>query len=189
MYVTTEQSPNYYLSVLVRSSTDTALLREVAKKTIHEISPDQTMPEMKTLDTIKAESLGDNRFRALLLGTFAGVSLLLSAIGIYGVISYSVTQRTREIGIRAALGATRGDVLGLVLRNGMGLTVLGLVIGIAGTLGLGQLLASLLFGVTNRDPVTLAAVFLILGLVAFVACLIPARRATRVDPVIALRAE
>ncbi len=189
MYVTNEQSPVYYQSVLVRSSTDTTLLREAAKKTIHELGRDQTLPNMKTLDVIKEESMGDNRFRALLLGTFAGVSLLLSAIGIYGVISYSVTQRTREIGIRAALGASRGDVLTLVLRHGMGLTVLGLVIGIGGSFGLTQLLGNLLFDVGNRDPLTLAIVFGVLGLVAFLACLIPAQRATRVNPVIALRSE
>ena len=189
MYVTNEQSPVYYQSVLIKSAIDPALLREAVKKAVHEISRDQAMPEMKTLDTIKAESLGDNRFRAMLLGTFAGVSLLLSAIGIYGVISYSVTQRTREIGIRAALGASRGDVLRLVLRHAMGLAILGLVIGIAGSFGLTQLLGSLLYGVGGRDPVTLSVVALVLGLVALVACFLPAQRATRVDPIITLRSE
>ncbi len=189
MYVSNTQSPVYYQSVLIRSSIDTGLLREATKKAVHEFSADQALPNMKTLDTIKAESLGDNRFRAMLLGSFAGVSLLLSAIGIYGVISYSVTQRTREIGIRAALGASRGDVLGLVLRDGMGLAVLGLLLGVGGTFGLTRLMQSLLFGIGNRDPVTLATVFLVLGLVALIACLIPARRAAGVDPIIALRSE
>ena len=189
MYVTNEQSPVYYLSAMVRSSNDTALLREVIKKTIHEISPDQALPEMKTLDAIKDESLGDNRFRVLLLGTFAGVSLLLSAIGIYGVISYSVSQRTREIGIRTALGATRGNILQLVLRHGMGLSVLGLLLGVAGAFAVNQLIASMLFGISDRDPLTLVAVAAILGIVAFLACLIPAQRATRVNPVDALRSE
>ena len=189
MYVSNAQSPTYYTSVLLRSSTDTALLREAAKQTLHELSRDQTLPNMKTLEVIKEESLGDNRFRVMLLGTFAGVSLLLSAIGIYGVISYSVTQRTREIGIRAALGASRGDVLGLVLRDGMALAVLGLLLGVGGSFALTRLMQSLLFGIGDRDPVTLVLVFAILGLVALVACLLPARRATKVDPVIALRAE
>ncbi|HWA26436.1 MAG TPA: ABC transporter permease [Lacunisphaera sp.] len=189
MYVTNEQCPVYYNSVLIRSNLDPLALQEPAKRTLHELGRDQTLPNMKTLEAIKAESLGDNRLRALLLGTFAGVSLLLSAIGIYGVISYSVSQRTREIGIRAALGASQGDVLGLVLRHGMGLSVLGLVLGIAGTFGLTQLMQNLLFGVGERDPATLAAVFVVLGAAAFLACYIPARRATRVDPVIALRSE
>jgi len=189
MYVSNEQSPVYYLGALVHSSTDTALLREVVKKAIHEISRDQTLSDMKTLETIKAESMGDNRFRVLLLATFAGASLLLSAIGIYGVISYSVSQRTREIGIRTALGATQSDVLRLVLRHGMALCILGLLLGVAGAFGVNQLIASLLFGVGDRDPITLALVALILGLVGLCACLIPARRAARINPVDALRSE
>ena len=189
MYVSDTQSPVYYQSVMLRSSINTALLRESAKKAIHEFSPDQALPDMNTLDNIKNESMGNNRFRALLLGAFAGLSLLLSAIGIYGVISYSVTQRTKEIGIRAALGASRGDVMRLILRHGMGLSILGLVIGTAGSFGVTQLLASLLFGVVGRDPLTLAAVAVGLGLVALFACFIPARRATKVDPLIALRCE
>ena len=189
MYVSNEQSPSFGQSVLIRSTQDTVLLREAVKKAIRELSPDQTLPDMKTLDVIKEESLGGNRFGTILLGFFAGVSLLLSAIGIYGVISYSVTQRTREIGIRAALGANRGDVIRLVLRHGMGLAVLGLLIGVGGAFGLTQLMQSLLFGIGERDPVTLISVFGALGFVALVACLLPALRATRVDPVIALRAE
>jgi putative ABC transport system permease protein len=189
MYVTIEQSPVYYVAILVRGAGDTALLREPIRKAIHELDRDQVLPDMKTLDVIKAESLGDNRFRALLLGTFAGVSLVLSAIGIYGVISYSVTQRTREIGIRAALGATRGNVLGLILRHGLGLAALGLLLGVAGALALSQVLASLLFGVTGRDPLTLALVAAALAAVATLACILPARRATKVDPLVALRYE
>ena len=189
LYVSNEQSPNYYMGVVIRGAMDTALLREPIKRAVREISPEQVLPEMKTLDAIKSESMGDNRFRALLLATFAGVSLMLSAIGIYGVISYSVTQRTREIGIRNALGASRSDVVRLVLRHAMGLSVLGLLLGVAGSFGLTQLLKNLLFGIDERDPVTLVTVFLLLGLVALVACLLPARRATKVDPMIALRSE
>ena len=189
MYVSTDQSPTYYVGVALRGAQDTALLREPVKRAVREISADQTLPDMKTLDVIKTESMGDNRFRAMLLGTFAGVSLLLSAIGIYGVISYSVTQRTRELGIRSALGASRGDVLRLILRHGMGLSILGLLLGTAASFGLTKLLKTLLFGVSERDPFTLIAVFAVLGLVALLACLIPARKATRVNPVIALRSE
>lgn len=189
IYVSLDQSPNYYLGALVRSETDTALLRESIKQAIHEFSPDQTLPDMKTLDTIKEENLGQNRFRVMLLGGFATVSLLLAAIGIYGVISYSVTQRTREIGIRSALGASRGDLLRLVLRHGMGLSVLGLLLGVGGAFALNHLLGSLLFGVGGRDPVTLLLVALLLAAIALLACLIPARRAAKVDPLVALRYE
>ena len=189
MYVSNQQSITYGQSVALRSARDTALLREAVKKAVHGLSPDQTLPDMKTLDQIKEESFAGERFRVLLLGTFAAVSLLLSAIGIYGVVSYSVSQRTREIGIRAALGASRGTVLRLVLRHGMGLAILGLLLGVAGSFGLNRLLQSLLFNIGDRDPVTLATVFAVLGVVALFACLIPAQRATRVDPLIALRDE
>ncbi|MEJ1972096.1 MAG: ABC transporter permease [Lacunisphaera sp.] len=189
IYVSTDQSPAYGLGALVRSEIDTALLRESIKKAIHEFSPDQALPDMKTLDAIKDENLEENRFRVMLLGGFAAVSLLLSAIGIYGVISYAVTQRTREIGIRTALGASRGAVLRLVLRHGMGLSVLGLLLGVGGAFGLNQLLGSLLFGVGGRDPLTLTLVALLLAGVALLACLIPARRAAKVDPLVALRYE
>lgn len=189
MYVSNEQSPAYGLGVVLRGALDTALLREPIKQAVRGIRAEQTLPDMKTLDAIKAESMGDNRFRAMLLGAFAGVSLLLSAIGIYGVISYSVTQRTRELGIRSALGASRGAVLRLILRHGMGLSILGLLLGTAASFGLTQLLKTLLFGISDRDPLTLGAVFAALGLVALVACLIPAQRATKVNPVVALRSE
>jgi putative ABC transport system permease protein len=115
--------------------------------------------------------------------------MLLSAIGIYGVISYSVVQRTHEIGIRAALGATAGDVLRLILRGGMAMSGLGLLLGLGGALGLTRLMEALLFGVGSRDPVTIAAVAGILAGVAMLACYIPARRASKVDPVVALRYE
>jgi putative ABC transport system permease protein len=189
MYVSNEQSATYGQSVLLRSATDTALLREATKKAVHEISPDQVLPGMATLDEIKTQSLGNSRFLAMLLGIFAGISLLLAAVGIYGVISYSMTQRTREIGIRMALGASRGNILRLVLGHGLTLTLLGLLLGVGGALGLTQLLASLLFGVGGRDPLTMAVVAGILGLVALLACLLPARRSTKVDPLIALRCE
>jgi ABC-type antimicrobial peptide transport system permease subunit len=189
MYVSNQQIPTFRSCVLVRGAQDTALLREPIKKTAREVNPDQTVDGMMTLDEIKANSLGDKRFRMLLLATFAAVSLLLSAIGIYGVISYAVTQRTREIGIRNALGASRGNIVLLVLRHGMRLLVLGLLLGVAGTLGLTRLLASLLFGVGERDPITLATVAFVLSLVALNACILPALRATRVSPVEALRAE
>jgi len=189
MYVSNEQSPVYGPAMLLRSSIDPALLRVAVGKAVHEVDQEQLVPNLKALDAIKEGSLGSDRFRAMLLGTFAGVSLLLAAIGIYGVISYSVTQRTREIGIRAALGANRGNVIRLILRHGLTVAGIGLVIGVGGALGLTRLLASMLFGVSGHDPITMGVVAVLLGLVAFAACLFPAWRATKVDPIIALRAE
>ncbi|HVU17351.1 MAG TPA: ABC transporter permease [Candidatus Didemnitutus sp.] len=189
MYVTEDQSPASYVAFAVRGANDTGLLREPIKAAIHHLAATQVIQEMKTLETIKKESLGDNRFRSMLLSGFALVALVLSAVGIYGVISYSVSQRTKEIGIRTALGAGRADVLRLILRHGMGLTILGLVLGVGGAFGFEKMLGSLLFGVGGRDPLTLAIVAGLLGLVAFLACYLPARRATKVDPVIALRSE
>jgi putative ABC transport system permease protein len=156
---------------------------------VHEINKDQTLTEVKLLEQIKAESMASNRLRSMLLAVFASIAVLLAAIGIYGVISYSVEQRTREIGIRAALGASRGDLLRLVLRSGMLMAGAGLVLGLGGAFGLTRLLANLLFGVGERDPMTILAVAGILTCVALLACYIPARRATKVDPMVALRYE
>ena len=128
-------------------------------------------------------------FAMILLSIFAALALVLSAIGVYGVISYLVSQRTREIGVRVALGAQRSDVLRLILGDGARLTFLGVAIGLAASLGLTRLLAKMLFGVRASDPVTLIVVTVILSAVAFLACYIPARRATRVDPMVALRYE
>jgi putative ABC transport system permease protein len=189
MYVTLEQSPQYGLSVVIRGATDPGLLREAARKAVHEINADQALPGMKTLEAIKDDSLTASRIRATLLGIFAGVSLLLAAIGIYGVISYSITQRTREIGVRTALGATRGDILRLILGHGLRLAGMGLVVGVAGALGLTRVLSSMLFGVSRYDVPTMTAVGVVLALVVLLACLVPARRATKVDPLVALRCE
>jgi len=189
VYVTTDQSPQLYLSLIVRTESDPALLHQPLRSAVRRINADQTLPEMKTLEQIKFESLGNNRLNTLLLGTFAGVALLLAAIGIYGVMSYSVQQRTREIGIRAALGASSADILRLVLRHGMTTVVLGLLIGVAGVFALARILSALLFGIGERDPLTLASVAATLAAIALLACYLPARRATKVNPIIALRDE
>jgi len=135
------------------------------------------------------ESLWQQRLWGVLFAVFASLALVLAAIGIYGFMSYMVSQRTREIGIRVALGASRATVLGLVIRDGFGLVIVGLAGGVAAALGLSQLVRSLLFGITATDPATYAGVPLLLAVVALIACYIPARRAASVDPLIALRQE
>ena len=141
------------------------------------------------MDKLVAESEAQRHFALVLFEAFALVGLLLAAIGIYGVLSGSVTERTREIGVRAALGATRADILALVLRQGMKLAAIGVVIGLAGALASSRALTTLLFGVSERDPVTYAGVTATLLAVAVVACWLPARRAAQVDPAITLRAD
>jgi ABC-type antimicrobial peptide transport system permease subunit len=141
------------------------------------------------MNDIIARSLLQKKFTMLLLTIFAGTALLLAAIGLYGVISYSVAQRTRELGIRIALGAQKGDVLRLILRQGMTLVAAGIAFGIAASLGLTRLMATLLYGVSATDPLTFLALSIALLAVAFVACWLPARRASAVDPIVALHAE
>jgi putative ABC transport system permease protein len=189
VYVTNEQSPTYYQSLIVRAAMDPAQLQKAMLAAIHEIDKDQPLIDVRTLDQIKSESMASNRLQSMLLGVFAAVAMLLSAIGIYGVIAYSVAQRTHEMGIRAALGASKGNLLGLALRGGMLMTAIGLIVGLAGALTLSRLLATLVFGVGERDPATLSGVAVTLGAVALLACYIPARRATQVDPIVALRYE
>ncbi|MFY9733187.1 MAG: ABC transporter permease [Candidatus Acidiferrales bacterium] len=151
--------------------------------------PDQVLFDFKPMDELLSESIANQRFTMILLSVFATLALMLSAIGVYGVISYLVSQRTREIGVRVALGAQRSDVLRLILGDGARLTLLGVAIGLAASLGFTRLLAKMLFGVRASDPLTLIVVSMILSAVAFLACYIPARRATRVDPMVALRYE
>jgi putative ABC transport system permease protein len=189
MYVSNQQSPVFFQALVVRAAMDPSGLKLALSKAVHEINKDQTLTEVKTLDQIKAESTASNRLQSMLLTVFAAIAVLLAAIGIYGVISYSVEQRMHEIGIRAALGASKGDLLGLILRSGMLLAGIGLVLGFGGALGLTRLLADLLFGVGERDPLTIGEVAVLLAGVALLACYIPARRATKVDPMVALRYE
>jgi putative ABC transport system permease protein len=144
---------------------------------------------VRAADQVVAEAMARQDFNMTLLTVFAGIALLLAAIGIYGMLSYSVQQRTQEIGIRIALGARRADVLGMVLRQGMQMAGLGIVIGIAGAFALTRLLSALLYGVKATDPSTFIAVSLVLALTALVACWLPALKATRVDPLHALRYE
>lgn len=189
VYVTNLQSPVYFQSLVVRTAINPSTLQQAIGKAVHEIDKDQTLTDVRTLEQIEADSVATGRLQSLMFTVFAVIAVLLSAIGIYGVISYSVVERTHEIGIRAALGATTGDVLRLILRGGMLMSGLGLLLGFGGALGLTRLLEALLFGVGSRDPVTIAAVAAILAGVAMLACYLPARRASRVDPMVALRYE
>ena len=175
--------------LVVRSKLPPPALATTVMGMLREINPGQSAAEFKPIQMLVDRATSPRRFFVMLVGAFAGLGLLLAALGIYGVISYSVTQRTQEIGVRMALGAARGDVLRLVLGQGMWTTTIGVAIGIAGSLALTRTMQSLLFGVSPTDSVTLAGVVLLLAGVSMLACWIPTRRAMRVDPIVALRYE
>jgi putative ABC transport system permease protein len=175
--------------MIVKTSVEPYSLIGSIKKEIQAIDKDQPIAQLQTLDDKLSESIGPQRFTLLLLTIFALIALSLASAGIYGVMSYAVTHRTHEIGVRMALGAQQRDVLKLMVRQGMSLVVIGVVLGLAGALATTRLMTALLFEVTAKDPVTFAVVTAVLAFVAFVACYIPARRATKVDPLVALRYE
>jgi putative ABC transport system permease protein len=190
------QQPNFWYSnllahlhLVVRTAGEPNSVAASVLGAVHEFDKDLPLPRARTMETILAASIDARRFNMILLGVFAGIATILAAVGIYGMISYSVTQRTREIGIRMALGARRVDVMKLVLRNGMVLAVSGVAIGLAGAFALTRLMTTLLFEITPTDAVTYTIVSASLLAVALLACLIPARRATKVDPLVALRYE
>jgi putative ABC transport system permease protein len=177
------------MTILVRASNDPLAMVSAVHSEVQKLNPELPIAAVATMDQLLADSLSRSRFTTLLLGIFSVVALALAAVGIYGLIAYSVTQRTQELGIRIALGAQRRDVLRLVLAQGTRLTLLGVAIGVFGALALSRLLATLLFGVSATDPLTFAGVAALLAIVALAACFIPARRATCVDPIVALRYE
>jgi putative ABC transport system permease protein len=187
IYVPHAQDPAWnFMGVVVRTAGDPAGFATTVRREVQALDKDQPVYGVRTLDEVVANSLGTRRVSMQLFAVFAGAALLLAAVGIYGVMAYSVTQRTQEIGIRMALGAQKSDVLGLVIRQGMALAVIGIVVGLVGAFALTRLIASLLFGVAATDPVTFVAIPLLLLFVALIACYLPARRAARLDPKIAL---
>ncbi|HEY6186742.1 MAG TPA: ABC transporter permease [Pyrinomonadaceae bacterium] len=183
------QAPGWGTALVVRSDSDPASLAAAIRGQLHAMDKDLPIYNLKSMRELVSESVAEPRFRTLLLATFAAVALLLSATGLYGVMNYWVTQRTREIGVRMALGAQGGDVLRMVVGQGMALAGAGVAVGLIASYGLTRVINSLLFGVTATDPLTFTVVPLLLCAVAFVASYIPARRATRVDPMVALRYE
>jgi putative ABC transport system permease protein len=183
------QRPSGSMELVLRTTGDPLLLSNAVREAVWSIDRDLPIPTIRTMEQVMSERVAQRRLNMLLLGLFALVALILAAVGIYGVMSYTVTQRTHEIGIRMALGAQSGDVIGMVLKQGIALTLAGVAFGLIATFMLTRLMASLLFGVSARDPVTFAAIAALLTGVALIACWIPARRATKVDPMIALRCE
>jgi predicted permease len=173
----------------IRTTGDTSNLAGAVRQIIREVDPDQPVSNVATMAEVLGTEAAERRMGMIMLAGFAGLALLLASLGIYGVLAYFVTQHTNEIGVRQALGATPRNILFLVLKKGMGLTLVGVVIGVGASFALTRLMSSLLFGVTAADPLTFATVPLVLIGVALLACYIPARRATKVDPLVALRYE
>jgi putative ABC transport system permease protein len=189
IYVPFRQGPSDHMDLLVKSRIDSAALISEIRGAVASVDKDQPIFDIATMDELRSQSMNGRQTTLILLGAFSALALVLAAIGIYGVISYSVAQRTHEIGIRVALGAQRRDVLRMVLGQGGKIALAGIVIGLAASFALTRLMSSLLFSVSASDPLTFAAVAILLVLVAMLACYIPARRAMRVDPMVALRYE
>jgi len=175
--------------LILKTAGDEAALTSAVRRAVAEIDPRVPLTDVRTMREVVAASMADTSFTMVLLGIAALVALLLGAVGIYGVIAYVVSQRTREIGIRMALGARSEDVQGLVVRQGLAVTVPGVLLGIVAAFALTRLMSSLLFGVSTTDPMTFVLVPLVLTGVAMLASYLPARRASRIDPTEALRAE
>jgi putative ABC transport system permease protein len=189
MFFPHTQTPSRQMTLVVRAAGDPEALAAPLRERVRSIDQDQPVGNVKTMEGWLSESVASRRFSAALLGIFAAAAAALAALGLYGVVSYTVAQRTHEIGLRVALGARPRDVLRLVIGQGMALTLAGVVLGVAASLALTRVMSGLLFGVGATDPAVFVAVPLLLSTVALLACLVPARRATKVDPMVALRYE
>ena len=175
------------MSFVIHTTGQPLRLASAVRSVLAEVQPDQPLYNLMTMEQRLANTTTSRRLNTALLGTFAAVALLLAVVGIYGVMSYAVTQRTREIGMRMALGAQPGNVMRFVMGQGMRVVLLGVAIGLIGALALARVLRNLLFQVAPTDPATFVSVALILSAVALLACYLPARRAARIDPMVALR--
>jgi putative ABC transport system permease protein len=178
-----------FMTLVIRTDREPAALAPAVQREIRSLDPNQPISDLRTMNQVMSEWVARSRFNTLLLGLFAGLATLLSAVGIFGVMNYSVALRTRELGLRLAIGAQPRQVLLLVLRQGLLLTVIGVVLGLAAAFALTRLLSGLLFGVQAVDLSTFTTISLLLTIVSLLACYLPARRAMRIDPLRALRYE
>lgn len=188
-YIPFQQLPLSFANIALRTGVDPITLTEPAKAAIKSLDPNLPVHDFESMENVISTTVAPRRFTMLLLGLFAVLALFLASIGLYGVIAYSVAGRTQEIGVRMAIGADRRDVFRLVVREGMVLAVAGSALGVGAALALSHLMSSFLYGVTPKDPLTFSVVPLVLLMVAFVACSVPAWNATRIEPVRALRYE
>jgi putative ABC transport system permease protein len=193
MYVPVRQAdsmlPVFALSFVIRTEGDPHAQIPAFRTIVHDLNPDQPLVRIRTMEENISTSVSQPRFRTVLLAIFAISALLLSVVGLYGLMAYSVSQRVHELGIRITLGAQKGDVLKLIVGQGLKLVLIGVAVGLAGAFALSRILSTFLYGVTATDPITFAGVSVTLIAVAFIACYIPALRATKVDPIVALRYE
>jgi putative ABC transport system permease protein len=189
MYVPYLQKPFGFMALVVRTASDPTQMTRAARSEILSVDWTQPVYDVKTMEQVVGDSVSQPRLYSLLLAVFAGLAVVLAAVGIYGVMSYAVSQRTHEIGIRMALGAQRGDILKMIVGQGMLLALIGMVIGLIAAFFLTRAMETLLFGVSARDLTTFVIIPLVLGVIAFLSTYIPAMRATRIDPMIALRYE
>jgi putative ABC transport system permease protein len=187
IYVPHAQDPQWnFMGLVIRTASDPAAFARTLRREVQALDKDQPIYNVRTYDDVVMNSLGTRRVSMQLFTVFGCAALLLAAVGIYGVMAYSVTQRTQEIGIRMALGAQKSDILRLLVRQGVTLSLIGIVAGLAGAFALTRLIANLLFGVGATDPETFTAISLLLIFVSLIACYFPARRAARLNPTVAL---